>query len=316
MPAWRAGVLPGDRIARIDGQPTDGMSLEECDLHIKGPPDTPVRLTLEREGVEKPIELEMRRAVVQVKSIQAEELLGTNYVPAGGPKIGYVQISQFQQNTAVDLDAALKRLEALGMNALILDLRQNGGGLLDKAEQVADLFLKDGPIVTLMYRDRSLDQTRSVEAGKTHPDYPLAVLVDGQSASASEIVAGALRDRGRAVLVGERTYGKFSVQDVIPIPLGKPAGEQGAGRGAEKVGALKLTIAKYKTPKSECIDGQGLVPEFLVPGGQNQLKELTESRNKRHLRNNDPRAKAGAADDDTFDDVQLKKAVEVLRGKL
>ena len=329
-PAWKAGVYPGDRIVKIDGQSTEGMSLEECELRIKGHPDTPIELTIDRDGVEKPFMLAMRRAVIQIKSIQAEELLGAPFVAAGGPKIGFIQISQFQKNTSDDLDAALKRLEAQGMNALILDLRQNPGGLLDEAGMVGDLFLKDGPIVTLLYRDvakqKRIESTRNVEPGKTHPDYPVAVLVDSQSASAAEIVSGALRDRGRAVLVGDKTYGKFSVQDVIPIPVGKgDAASLAAGENTqaalnsknEKLAALKLTIAKYKTPKSDCIDGQGLVPEFLVPSSHAQQKELLESRYRRHLRDNDPRAKAGAAGEkDTFNDEQLKKAVEVLIGKL
>lgn len=329
-PAWKAGIYPGDRIVKIDGQLTEGMSFDECELRIKGHPDTPIELTIDRDGVDKPFVLAMRRAIIQIKSIQAEELLGAPYVAAGGPNIGFIQISQFQKNTSDDLDAALKRLEAQGMTALILDLRQNPGGLLDEAGLVGDLFLKDGPIVTLLYRDvahqKRIETTRTVEPGKTHPDYPVAVLVDSQSASAAEIVSGALRDRGRAVLVGDKTYGKFSVQDVIPIPVGKGDAativadentQAALNSKNEKLAALKLTIAKYKTPKSDCIDGQGLVPEFLVPSSPAQQKELLESRYYRHLRDNDPRTKAGAAGGkDAFNDEQLKKAVEVLIGKL
>ena len=323
-PAWKAGVYPGDRIVKIDGQVVGSMSLEECELRIKGPPDSPIELSIERDGVEKPIELSMRRALIQIKSLQAEDFIGSPYLPADGPKIGFIQINQFQKNTAADLDAALKRLEARGLQALILDLRQNPGGLLDEAGLVGDLFLKDGPIVTLLYRDvvnqKRLESTRTVEPGKTHPDYPVAVLVDSQSASAAEIVAGALRDRGRAVLVGDKTYGKFSVQDVIAIPLGKEkraSAPDASNANGDKLGALKLTIAKYKTPVSDCIDGQGLVPEHLVPSTHQQQKDLLESRYRKHLRDNDPRAKDGAAVvPDPFKDEQLNKAVSVLMAKL
>ncbi|MEI6236938.1 MAG: S41 family peptidase, partial [Planctomycetota bacterium] len=286
-PAWKAGIYPGDRIIKIDGQPSASMPFDECELLIKGPPDSPITLTIERDGVEGPITFSMRRAVIQLKSLQAAELLAPPYIVAGGPRIGFIQINQFQKDTAIDLDAALKRLEALGMQALILDLRHNPGGLLDEAGQVGDLFLKDGPIVTLLYRDiknqKRLESTREVQSGKTHPNYPLAILIDSQSASAAEIVAGALRDRGRAVLVGDKSYGKFSVQDVIPIPVGKISGSRDPSK-TNQLGALKLTIAKYKTPKSDCIDGQGLVPEVLVPGSHAQQKELLESRYRRHLR--------------------------------
>lgn len=352
-PAYRAGILPGDRIVKINGESTDVLSPEDRELRIKGPPDTPVTLTVERESFDKPsdgskprrivqsLDISMRRAIIQIKSIQAEEILKGKLAPPGKPGIGYIQVGIFQQNTAEELDAALKRLEAQGMAALILDLRQNTGGLLDEAEQVGSLFLKDGPIVTLLYRDPSRlkdsivptgsgpvpnSSTRAVIQGKTHPDYPVAILVDSQSASASEIVAGALRDRGRAVLVGDRTYGKFSVQEIIPLPLGRrdlnlsssEAGASGLRARQEKIGALKLTIAKYKTPKSDCIDGQGLVPDYPVPSTPEQLKGLMASRLRRHLRDNDPNAKTKPPNSDTdpFDDIQLNKAVEVLRGKL
>ncbi|HLX65137.1 MAG TPA: S41 family peptidase [Planctomycetota bacterium] len=335
-PAWRAGIQQGDRIVKIDGKDTEELSSEQCEMLIKGPPDTVLSLTIERDRPKKDperIELTMRRALIKVNSIQATELLGPKYVPADEPKLGYIQLSQFQQDTSDDLDAALKKLEAQGMTALILDLRMNGGGLLDQATRVCDLFLKDGLIVTLQHRDAvssknaALGEQIHVVPGKTHPDYPLAILVDSQSASAAEIVSGALHDRGRAILVGDRTYGKFSVQDVIPLDLGRRDATAVAGGSApgiqmrqEKIGALKLTIAKYKTPKSDCIDGQGLVPDYLIPSTPEQQNALSTSRYKRHLRENDPQARNGGAPkpeyEDNFDDVQLKKAVQVLREHL
>lgn len=328
-PAWRAGIFPGDRVVRIDGESTEGMSVDDCKARIMGMPDTPLRLTLERDGVEKPFDVTVRRAVIRIKSVQAEEILADT--AAGAPKIGYVQVAQFQMNTAEDLDASLKRLEALGMTALILDLRQNPGGLLDEAGQMCDLFLRDGPIVSVIDRDAAqklrVVSTRNVEPGKTHPDYPVAVLVDAQSASAAEIVAGALQDRGRAVLVGDKTYGKFSVQDVIPLPLGRESNALLLGKrdSTRKIGALKLTIARYKTPKGECLDGQGIAPDFLVTSNLEQQKELILSRHRRHLKDNDPRVKNGGTppvapnekpEPAAFTDRQLKKAISVLKEKL
>ena len=285
-PAWRAGIYPGDRLLKIDGEATEGLSVEDCKARIMGLPDSPLTLTLERDGNDKPFDVTLRRAVIQIHSVQAEDLIDLPLLigdPSKAAKIGFVQIAQFQQNTAEDLDAALKRLEARGMSALIVDLRQNPGGLLDEAGQVCDLFLKDGPIVTVIDRDAAKQRhsvaVRNVEPGKTHPDYPLAILVDSQSASAAEIVSGALQDRGRATLVGDKTYGKFSVQDVIPLPLGREENTllQSKKDAPRKVGALKLTVARYKTPKGECLDGHGIVPDFLVPSSLEQQKELGSS---------------------------------------
>ncbi len=302
-PAFRGGVLPGDKLLAVDGVSVAGMKLEEAGRLIRGPVGTSVRLTLQHEGEKDPVDITLQRAVNEIRSIQAAELLTPPLVPEGS-KIGYVQIAQFQARTGSDLDAALKNLESEGMQALVLDLRQNPGGLLESAKQVADLFLKDGVIVTVISRSANAagesNVTYAQEAG-THPDYPLAILIDGHSASASEIVAGALKDRGRAVLVGEKSYGKFSVQDVFPVPLGE------WGRSA-----LKLTIARYQTPLSPCIDGQGLMPDYPVPLTQPQQRALQLSRVARHLRNNDPRAGKTAPPADNFDDLQLRKAVEVL----
>ena len=326
-PAWRAGILPGDRLLKIDGKTTEGLSADDCKARIFGLPDSSVSLTLERDGSDKPFDVSMLRAVIKIHSVQAEELIELPLEGNKISKIGYVQIVQFQQHTSEELDAALKRLEARGMTALIVDLRQNLGGLLDEAGLVCDLFLKDGPIVTVIDRDAAKQRhsvtVRNVEPGKTHPDYALAILIDSQSASAAEIVSGALQDRGRATLVGDKTYGKFSVQDVIPLPLGREDNAllQSKKIAPQKVGALKLTVARYKTPKGECLDGHGIVPDFLVASSLEQQRELLISRYKRHLKDNDPRVKNGSAQPekngaDEFNDRQLKKALEVLKEQL
>jgi carboxyl-terminal processing protease len=308
-PAWRSGILPGDQILKIDGRSTKDLKHDEAMRLVRGKPGTSVTLTVLHEGEKEPVDIALTRAVIEIKSVQVAELLGTEWVPEGGPRIGYVEVIKFQQRTAQDLDAALKRLEADGMEALILDLRQNRGGLLKSAEEVADLFLKDGPVVSVVTREKK-EQVRTASGEGTHPDYPLAVLIDAQSASASEIVAGALKDRKRAVLVGDKTYGKFSVQEVIPVQLGK-WGEA----------ALKLTIAKYKTPCGACIDGQGIEPDHLVPSSVEQQRALNMDRRRRHLRDNNPRGGTPIKlpqDDkqEPFVDAQLKKAVEVLLDQL
>ena len=339
-PAYRAGILPGDRIIKIDGASTQGMSQEECGHRIKGPEGSAVRLTLLHDGDSQPVELTLLREMIEIKSVQGAEILGPPLVQAedGKPasRIGYVQLTQFQEKTAADLDAALKTLEQQGMQALILDLRENGGGLLDQAEKVGDLFLKDGLIVTVITRaaseSKGLEEVRRARGIGTHPDYPMVVLVDSLSASASEVVAGALKDRGRAILVGDKTYGKFSVQRTFEVPM-----DDG------KLAALKLTIARYKTPTSPCVDGEGLVPDYLLPSTPEQQNALQVSRLQRQLKENDPRpnrnphshsAAAGgtvqpneieqkparvgeaAPGPKPFVDFQLEKAVEVLQARL
>jgi carboxyl-terminal processing protease len=318
-PAWLGGVLPGDKIVKINGTATEKMNSDEARLMIKGPPDTSVTLTLQHEGDDKTVEVTLKRAVISIKSVQVAEILGSDWVKAGDPKIGYVQVAQFQEKTAEDLDDALDKLEKDGMQALIIDLRQNPGGLLRTAEKVADLFLKDGLIVSVMGRSaegvRPVEERYAEEKG-THPDYPIVILIDSHSASASEIVSGCLKDRGRAVLVGDKSYGKFSVQEIIPVPLGI--------RGE---GALKLTTARYKTPTGECIDGKGIVPDYLVPGSIEFQRGLVLDRLQRHLKDNNPVAGRPVKDvhdlyskdedgnetkkPEPFVDTQLKKAVEV-----
>lgn len=324
-PAFRAGVLPGDKILKIDGVATAGMSQEESGKRIKGIEGTPVKLTLLHEGETQPVEITLIREVIEIKSVQAAEILGAPWVGSDpeAPKIGYVQVAQFQERTGVDVDAALVQLEKQGMQALVLDLRQNPGGLLEQAVKVSSLFLKDGVVVTVTTRAalaaKGLEEVRTVDDSSTHRTYPVAVLVDSSSASASEIVSGALKDRGRAVLVGDKTYGKFSVQRTFEVPM-----------GGGKTAALKLTIAKYKTPSSPCIDGEGLVPDYLVPSSPEQQNALQLSWAKQRLMKNDPRLNNGGAakpqtvpakpapepKEKEFVDVQLQKCVEVLRAQL
>ena len=312
-PAYDRGVLPGDRLLMIDGVATQGMDSDEARKRITGKAGTEVKLTLLHEGDENPVELILTRAAIVAQSIQAAEILSTEWVADPAIKIGFVQIAQFQKHTAIDLDVALKKLEGQGLQALILDLRQNRGGMLDAATGVAELFLKDGPIVSVFEKGeggRVNEEAHSSSGSKTHPDYPLVVLTDSLSASASEIVSGALRERGRATLVGGRTYGKFSVQTIIRIPVPISAS------GTEGMAALKLTTARYKTPTGKCIDGQGIVPDVLVTSTPEQQKALLIYRNQRHLNDNNPRHTNTAPKPGAFVDTQLKRAIEVMLTKL
>lgn len=242
-PASRAGILAGDRILAIDGESTAGMSVFRAVERSRGKPGTEVTLRLMREGFTAPRDFTLKRDVVRLVSVES-----TLY-PDG---YGYVRIKHFQEQTDDALGKALQRLrEENGgkLSGLILDLRNNPGGLLDQAVRVSDRFLREGTIVSTEGRGgRPLELQRAHEKG-TEPDYPLIVLVNGGSASASEIVAGALQDHGRALVMGTPTFGKGSVQTVIDL-------NDGSG--------LKLTIARYFTPKHRSIQGVGILPDVIV----------------------------------------------------
>lgn len=327
-PAFEAGLLPGDRIVKIDNQSAHRMKLEEASRLIRGPPDTKVKLTVVRKGAREPIAFDITRAIIKIQSVQEVALLNppmslSARIPNEAPRIGYVRVVQFQEDTAEDIEAALEELEGKGLEALVLDLRQNPGGLLTSAVKVCDLFIPEGVIVTTRGRQDGKDPTPEAvyraHGRGTQRSYPLSILLDSGSASASEIVAGCLRDHKRAVLVGEKTFGKGSVQTIIPVNLG----ELGDG-------ALKLTTGKYYTPSGKMIDGKGIKPDHEIAFDLDQLQDLLLTRRKRRLKNNDPRrngkttpapvpatdpaGKPGkeGADKKPFRDLQLEKAIEVL----
>lgn len=238
-PASRAGVLAGDIILAIDGKEVDGNDADSVDL-LRGAAGTRVALTLDREGSGIPIELGLLREVIRTRSVRAKLLQ---------PGYGYVRISQFQLNTSADLRQQLRRLASAKqpLRGLILDLRDNPGGVLDGAVEVADLFLQDGVIVTTRGRTAGANMSFSASAGDLLAGAPLVVLVDAGTASASEIVAGALQDHQRALIVGQRTFGKGSVQNILPLPAG---------------GAIKITTARYYTPSGNSIQAQGIAPDI------------------------------------------------------
>ncbi len=240
-PAYEAGIKAGDKIIKIEEKSTRGMTLTDAVKNIRGKKGTKVKLTIMREDEEKPLEFVITRDVIPLRSVRALML---------APDIGYVRISNFQSKTARDLSGALKKLEKKGtLKGLILDLRNNPGGLLSQAIEVADLFLDSGIIVSTKGRNSSQDMQVAAKKNDSEGNYPIVVLVNEGSASAAEIVAGALQDNKRALLLGTKTFGKGSVQTILPL-------SDGSG--------LRLTTARYYTPSGRSIQLSGIMPDIEV----------------------------------------------------
>ncbi|RMH73794.1 MAG: S41 family peptidase [Gemmatimonadetes bacterium] len=230
-PAFKAGIQAGDRIVAIDGEPTQDLTIDECVDRLRGDPGTIVVMTVEREGFDEPIEFRLTRAVIEIKSVPYAAMLDD--------RVGYIKVAQFSQSTSRELETALEKLEKQGMELLLLDLRGNPGGLLDQAVRVVEKFIGAGKEV-VSTRGRIPDSRRQwiAKRSATHPEFPLVILINGGSASASEIVAGAIQDWDRGIILGTTSFGKGSVQNVIELSDG---------------GALKITIARYYTPSGRCI---------------------------------------------------------------
>ena len=242
-PADRAGVRAGDEIISIEGRDARGLSVDEAVRRMRGAAGTRVRVAFRRRGATDPIRLELVREVVHVTSVDAQLL---------PERIGYVNLKSFQDHASWELQLAIERLtrEAGGtLRGLVLDLRNNPGGLLDEGISVTDEFLRDGVIVSTRGRNGQAQDEAWAQGPGTLPDFPMVVLVNEYTASAAEIVAGALQDHRRATLVGVRTFGKGSVQTVIDLSDG---------------GALKITIARYFTPSGRSIQAQGIAPDVQV----------------------------------------------------
>ena len=241
-PAESAGIKPGDKIVRINGNTTKDIRLGDAVKIMRGDPGTRIILTVWREKEEKVLDISIKRAIIKVNSIKDAYLIEG--------KIGYIRIVEFQEKCARDLEAALKRLEGEGMDSLILDLRNNPGGLLERAIDVSEKFIpKDQIIVSTKSRNPVQNAVYRSKGVLTHPDYPVIVLVNEGSASAAEIVAGAMQDNKRGVILGAKTFGKASVQTIIPL---------------KDNSALRLTTAYYFTPSGKSISKHGVIPDVVV----------------------------------------------------
>jgi len=275
-PAYRAGLAAGDRIVKIDGLATKDMQLADAVKKMRGKPGTKVTISVVREGWTEPKDFEIQREQIRVHSVRTQDL---------GGGIGYVKLRQFQEQTAHDLDQALEKFAKDGMKAIVLDLRNNPGGLLTSAVEVTEKFVEDGKLVVYTEgRVRNQNMRFSAHAKKAYNTIPMVVLVNQGSASASEIVAGALQDYGRAIVVGVQTFGKGSVQTIIPL-------SDGSG--------LRLTTAKYFTPKGRSIHGKGITPDIVVevpkdPNGKPPQPSLDPAEEMKK-------------------DVQLQRALDVIK---
>ena len=241
-PADKAGIQAGDRIVGIEGETTKNINIHDAVKKLRGKPGTEVTITIMREKAKKIFDVTIVRAIIKVESVRKVKMISEN--------IGYIRLATFGEKSANDIEQALDKLAGEGMEALILDLRNNPGGLLNISVKIADKFLDEGKLIVTT-RGRKEDQVLEFKAhsDNTFAQYPLVVLVNHGSASASEIVAGAIKDNGRGVLLGTKTFGKGSVQTIIPMPDGS---------------ALRLTTAKYFTPSGQCIHDIGIKPNFVV----------------------------------------------------
>lgn len=307
-PAQKAGMQSGDLIIRLDEKPVKGLTLNEAVKLMRGKPGSPINLTVVREGEDKPLNIEIIRAIIKVNSVK-NRMLEDGY--------GYVRISQFQTKTPQDLNKAIKKLkdEQDGdLKGLVLDLRNNPGGVLSAAVGVSDAFLEDGMIVYTDGREQDSKLRYTASKGDLMDGAPVVILVNGGSASASEIVAGAMQDHKRGIIMGTKTFGKGSVQTIQDLPSG---------------GAVKLTTARYFTPKGRSIQAEGIEPDILTElvklakqDSSGQVSQVTESSLTGHLSNPNGESEANNLESDDGDvkanliedDYQLFEALNLLKG--
>jgi carboxyl-terminal processing protease len=292
-PAAKAGILSGDQILRINGNSTEKMDLQDAVNFLRGTTGQKVTLTILRPATKEIKDFALERTEIKVQSVKAVKLLDSELT---GPfKIGYVRLIQFNEPTAEELSKALDDLQKQGMQALVLDLRNNPGGLLNVAVDVCAQFLPPNTkVVSTQGRVASQQQDYSTAAStKERPRFPLAVLVNEGSASGAEIVAGAMKDLKRAVLVGETTFGKGSVQNVVQLPDGS---------------ALRFTTAKYYTPSKQVIHANGVVPNIRVPMTQEQERALFAMRSADHIKPEEEKNIIKTKD------PQMLRAIDALKG--
>lgn len=297
-PAFKAGIKAGDKILKISGESTKNMGLTDAVSKMRGQKGSSIILTIFREGWKETKDFTIVRDIIKIKSVKSKILQDG---------IGYIKITQFQESTGPDLAAALEKLSKEGMTSLIIDLRNDPGGLLNSAVEVTEQFLPPQKLVVYI-KSKSGEKTEYFTEGeKPYTDMPMVVLVNQGSASASEIVAGALKDWNRAVIIGVQTFGKGSVQSLIPL-------SDGSG--------LRLTTAKYYTPKGISIQGVGITPDIVVKldvkDGKEQHRVIREKDLEGHLKNDQqkegPEEKEMAPlEVDEKDDNQLQRAIDTLK---
>ena len=302
-PASKAGVLANDIITKLDDDQVQGLTLNQAVEKMRGPVNTKIKLTIMRKGAEKPIEISINRDVIRVRSARWH---------VEGEDVGYIRLTQFNEQTTEGLKKGIAEIQSKvpddKLKGYILDLRNNPGGLLDQAISVADAFLQKGEIVSTRGRNADETQRFNARAGDLVKGKPVIVLVNGGSASASEIVAGALQDHKRATVLGTRSFGKGSVQTIIPL---------GSGNGA-----LRLTTARYYTPSGRSIQAKGITPDIeVLQEVPDDLKNRTDTKGEAslrgHLKGDAGKEQTGSQSyvpPDPKDDKALHAADDLLRG--
>jgi len=302
-PAAKAGILANDIITQLDGEQVQGLTLNQAVEKMRGPVNTKIKLTIMRKGQDKPIEVSITRDIIRVRSVRSR---------VEGDDVGFIRISQFNEQTSEGLKKAISDITTqVGKDKLkgyILDLRNNPGGLLDQAISVSDAFLERGEIVSTRGRNPEETQRYSARPGDLTNGKPVIVLVNGGSASASEIVAGALQDHKRATILGTRSFGKGSVQTIIPL--------------GNNNGALRLTTARYYTPSGKSIQAKGIVPEIeVLQDVPEDLKARSDTKGEAslrgHLKTQEGEEQTGSQSyipPDVKNDKALNMALELIRG--
>ena len=297
-PAYKAGIKPKDKIVEIDGESTYNLTSEEASKRLKGKANTTVKVKVFREVNKMTKIFELKRETIELKYVKSKMLDGG---------IGYLRLTQFGDNVYPDMKKALEDLQAKGMKGLIFDLRSNPGGELGQSIKIASMFIEKGKIVST--RQKKGEESIYTREGKYFGDFPMVVLINGGSASASEIVSGALKDHKRATLIGEKSFGKGSVQTLLPLPDGD---------------GIKITIAKYYTPNGISIDGTGIEPDtkiedkdyYLISDGAiTNIDENQQKENKKEIIKEYKGEKA-AKEVDTHKDIQLEAAIKAIKAMI
>jgi carboxyl-terminal processing protease len=295
-PGFKAGILSGDRILKINDKSTESMNLQDAVKMLRGDPNTDVKITIMRPSSGQVKDYTLTRAIINVDMVK--DINGKKEFPLGENKIGYIRLVQFGDHTSDDLETALNKLKGQGMQALILDLRWNPGGLLDQAVEVCEKFLPRGQLVVSTEGRNAGQDSRHKASGRGDELHgmPIVVLVNLGSASASEIVSGCLQDLHRAIILGEKTFGKGSVQSIIPLDDGS---------------ALRLTTAKYYTPSHKVIHEVGITPNIIVPTTDEEDRDIRIQLTPGGMESLEPadREKIKAAHD-----PQLERATDLLKG--